>query len=54
MLRLPLCAKDVKPEKVLSRINDDAILGVPFLMAQNCSTEFNQPIVHIDEKKLVY
>ena len=54
VLRLPLQVRDVKAEEVfvVSHINDDAILGTPFLVAHNCAMEFNQPIVQIDGKKL--
>ena len=43
VLRLPLQMRDVKAEEifVVSRINEDAILGMPFLVAHNCSMEFN-------------
>ena len=50
VLRLPLRVRDVKAEEVfvVSRINEDAILGMPFLVAHNCAMEFNQPIAHLD------
>ena len=53
-LRLPLRVRDVKAEEVfvVSRINEDAILGMPFLVAHNCAMEFNQPIVQVDGRKL--
>ena len=54
VLRLPLRVRDVKAEEVfvVSRINEDAILGLPFLVAHNCAMEFNQPIVQVDGRKL--
>ena len=54
VLRLPLRVRDVKVEEVfvVSRINEDAILSMPFLVAHNCAMEFNQPIVQVDGKKL--
>ena len=54
VLRLPLRVRDVKAEEVfvVSRINENVILGMPFLVAHNCALEFNQPIVQIDGKKL--
>ena len=54
MLKLPFQVRDVKTEEVfvVSRINKDAILGMPFLVAPNCSMKFNQPIVQVDERKL--
>ena len=54
VLRLPLRVRDVKPEEVfgVSRINEDAILEMPFLVAHYCAMEFNQLIVQIDGKKL--
>ena len=46
--------RDVKAEEVfvVSRINEDAILGMPVLVAYNCAMEFNQPIVQVDSRKL--
>ena len=54
ILRLPLRVRDVKTEEVfvVSRINEDAILGMPFLVAHNCSMEFQQPIIQVDGHKL--
>ena len=54
VLRLPLQVRDVKAEEVfvVSHINEDAILGTPFLVAHNCAMEFNQLIVQVDGKKL--
>ena len=54
VLRLPLRVRDVKTEAtfVVSRINEDAILGMPFLVAHNCSMEFNQPMIQVDGKRL--
>ena len=37
---------------MVSRINEDAILGMPFLVAHNCAMKFNQPIVQMDGSKL--
>ena len=53
VLRLPLRVGDVKTEEtfVVSRINEDAILGMPFLVAHNCTMEFDQPAVHIDGRQ---
>ena len=53
-LRLPLRVRDVKTEEVfvVSRINEDAILGMPFLVAHNCSMEFQLPIIQVDGQKL--
>ena len=46
--------RDVKAEEVfvVSCINEDAILGMLFLVAHNCAMEFNQPIVQVDSRKL--
>ena len=54
VLRLPLRVRDVKTVAVfaVSRINEDAILGMPFLVAHNCSMEFNQPMTQVDGKRL--
>ena len=54
VLRLPLRVRDVKAEEVfvVSRINEDAILGMPFLVAHKCTMEFNQPIVQVGSRKL--
>ena len=54
VLRLPIRVRDVKAEEifVVSRINEDAILGMPFLVAHNCAMEFDQPVVRVDGKKL--
>ena len=54
MLKLPLCVRNVKTEEVfvVSRISKDAMLGMPFLVAQNGSIESNQPIVQVDRRKL--
>ena len=32
---------------VVSRINEDAVLGLPLLVAHNCAMEFNQPMVQV-------
>ena len=37
---------------VVSRINEDAILGMPFLVTHNCSIEFHQPVIQVDGRKL--
>ena len=52
VLRLPLCVRKTKEIFVVSRINEDALLGMPFLVAHNCSMEFHQPIVQVDGRKL--
>ena len=54
VLRLLLHVRDVKTVAVfvISRINEDAILGMPFLVAHNCSIEFNQPMTQVDGKRL--
>ena len=54
VLRLPLRVGDVKSEEVflVSHINEDAILGMPFLVAHKFSMDCNQLIVQIDERKL--
>ena len=39
-----------KANFVLSRINEDVILGMPFLVAHKCSMEFNKRIVQGDNK----
>ena len=54
VLRLPLRVRDLKAEEVfvVSRINEYAILGMPFLVAHNCAMKFNQPIVQVDGRKL--
>ena len=54
VLRLPLRVREVKAEEVfvVSRISEDAILGMPFLVAHNCAMEFNQSTVQVDGKRL--
>ena len=54
VIRLPFQVRDVKTENifVVSRINEDAILGMPFLVAHNCSIEFHQPVIQVDGRKL--
>ena len=54
MVRLPLRVRKVKTKEVfvVSCIKEDAILGMPFLMAHNCSMEFSQPKMQIDGKRL--
>ena len=54
VLRLPFRVREVKTGGVfvVSHINEDAILGMPFLVTHNCAMEFNQPIVQINGKRL--
>ena len=54
VLRLPLRVRDVKAEEVfvVSRSSEDAILDMPFLVAHICAIEFDQPIVHVDGRRL--
>ena len=33
---------------ILNSIIDEAILGMAFLVAHNCSADFNQPVVLVD------
>ena len=44
---LPTPLREVKTEKVfvVSRLNEDAILGMLFLLAHQCSLELEQPVV---------
>ena len=37
---------------MVSRINEDAILGMPFLVAHNCAMAFHQPMVQVGGRKL--
>ena len=54
VIRLQVRVRDVKTEDVfvVSQISEDAILGMPFLVAHNCSMDFNQPVVQVDGRKL--
>ena len=54
VMRLPICVMVVKREEVfvVSRINKNAILSINFLVAHNCSMEFDYPIVQVDRMKL--
>ena len=54
MVKLPLRVREIKTREVfvVSCIKEDAILGMPFLMAHNCSMEFSQPKMRIDGKRL--
>ena len=38
---------------VVSQINEDAILGMPFLTKHGCTMEFNRPTVTVDGKELL-
>ena len=54
VMRLPICVMVVKREEVfvVSRINKNAILSIKFLVAHNCSMEYDYPIVQVDRMKL--
>ena len=54
VIRLSFRVRDVKTEEVfvVSRINEDAILGMPFLVTHNCSMEFHQPVIQVDGREL--
>lgn len=43
--------RDVK-SFVLSRISEDAILGMSFLTYHDCSMDFEQPMLQVDEQEL--
>ena len=49
---IPIRIRDVKLEEifVVSQINEDAILGMPFLARHNRRTDFTRPIVTIEER----
>ena len=46
--------RDVKIEEtfVVSSISEDAILGMPFLAAHNCTMDFGRPVLTINGREL--
>ena len=55
VVQIPIRVRDVKLEEILvvSQINEDDILGMPFLARHDCKMDFAQPVITIGECKLV-
>lgn len=55
VLRANIRVRDVKVEEafVISQINEDAILGMPFLRAQGCAMDFGRPVLRMGDRELV-
>ena len=55
VVQIPIRVRDVKLEEifVVSQINEDAILGMPFLARHDCKIDFARPVVTIGERELV-
>ena len=55
VVQIPIRVRDVKLEEifVVSQINKDAILGIPFLARHGCRMDFTWAIVTIGEHELV-
>ena len=55
VVQIPIRVRDVKKEKifVVRQINEDAILGMPFLARYDCNVDFARPVVTIGERELV-
>jgi hypothetical protein len=53
-IRLPVRLREVRTEEtfVVSRISEDAILGMPFLISHRCALDFGRPVVRVDGKEL--
>ncbi|XP_067950499.1 uncharacterized protein [Watersipora subatra] len=54
VVHLPIRLRNEKTEKtfVISQISEDAILGMPFLTANQCALEFDRPVVKVDGRAL--
>ena len=55
VLRASIRVRDIKVEEafVISQINEDAILGMPFLIAQHCAIDFGRPVLRMGDRELV-
>ena len=55
VVQIPIRVRDVKLEEifVVSQINEDVILGMPFLARHDCKMDFARPVVTIGECELV-
>ncbi|XP_067944968.1 uncharacterized protein [Watersipora subatra] len=56
VVRLQVQLRDVKIEEVFvaSKISKDAIIGMPFLVAHQCTMNFEQPIVTVWGRSLIF
>ena len=54
IVKLNIRLRQVKTEEVfiISQINEDAILGMPFLVDRHCSMDFRKPIIQLDGHEL--
>ena len=55
MIRLTIRLKDVRTKEVfvVSRLSENAILGMPFFVTHQCSLEFEQSVVWVNGRQLV-
>ena len=54
-MQIPIRVRDVKLAEifVVSQINTDAILGMPFLARHDCKMDFARPVITIGKHELV-
>ena len=54
IIRLDIRLRQVKTEEVfiISQINEDAILGMPFLVEHRCAMDFHRPILKLDGQEV--
>ena len=54
LLRLDIRLRQVKTEEtfIISQINKDAILGMPFLVECRCAMDFHRPVLRLDNQEV--
>ena len=54
IIRLDVRLRQVKTREVfvISQINEDAILGMPFLVERRCSMDFSKPVLRLDGQEV--
>ena len=54
VIRLNIRLRQVKTQEVfiVSQINEDAILGMPFLVERRCSMDFKKPVIELDGQEI--